>query len=250
MPDEEQDEWKAPYISYETLVNFLDKKLGANPVPPRIDRGFLDNYAGSVQPLLLGTLRTIGFIDDNNTVQDSLRYAVTNVGLRKEALRSWAESYYAEQLDLAKQTATAQMLHESFSRHKYTGSTLRKAVVFFLALCDDVGLPKSPHFKPPRQVPAPAASTRKTRRSGKTDAGAAAAGMASGMTSGNPGPAGAAERKTVSFGPAGTVTIEVNVRWLDLPDKTFQGLRKVVQDLAALEAEVGTAGPDDTPVAE
>src|SRR5207237_5924023 len=114
VPDEEQDEWKAPYISYETLVNFLDKKLGANPVPPRIDRGFLDNYAGSVQPLLLGTLRTIGFIDDNNSVQDSLRYAATNVGLRKEALREWAEGYYGEQLELAKQTATAQMLHESF----------------------------------------------------------------------------------------------------------------------------------------
>ncbi len=53
----EQDEWKAPYVAYSTLVNFIDQKCGGNPLPPRIDRSFLDNYSGSVQPLLLGTLK-------------------------------------------------------------------------------------------------------------------------------------------------------------------------------------------------
>lgn len=147
----EGQEWRAPYIAYATLINFIDIKCGANPVPPRIDRSFLDNYSGSVQPLLLGTLRTIGLIDENNQVQPALRQAARSPALCKTVLRSWAAAFYKEQSELAEQHATSEMLQRSFAKHQYQGSTLRKAIVFYLSLADDVGLPKSPHFKPPKQ---------------------------------------------------------------------------------------------------
>lgn len=228
--------WKAPYVSYETLTNFLEKKLGGGLLPPRIDRGFLDSYAGSVQPILLGTLKTIGFIGEAHEVTDLLRQASSAPEARKEVLRDWAGDFYREQLKLAEQNATAQMLHESFARHKYTGSTLRKAVVFFLALTDDVGLPRSPHFKPPRQAPVTNGSSR-GRRSTKEKSAA--------RDHTAPPPAaspGRAERKTVRFGSAGSVTIEVDVRWLDLPDETFTRLRQIVNDLSELEAASSPAG--------
>jgi len=44
------------------------------------------------------------------------------------------------------------------------------------------------------------------------------------------------------FGEAGSVTVRVDVRWLDLPDEVFIGLRKVIQDLEKLEALVIASG--------
>ena len=227
------EEWRAPYVSYETLTNFVDKKLGAgNIVPPRIDRGFLDNYAGSVQPLIHQALRGMGLIDDERVTQPALRLAATGVAERKQVFGDWARAFYAEQIELAQQGATAQMLHESFTRRGYTGSTMRKAVVFYLALSTDVGLPTSPHFKPPRQNPVQNGTSRKP---GGGRAGGGRSTASEPPAAPPPRESGAAERKTINFGSAGTVTIEVNVRWLDLPEETFIGLRKVVNDLAALE---------------
>lgn len=215
------DAWKAPYVSYETLSNFIDKKLGANPLPPRIDKGFVDNYAGSVQHVLLNTLKTMGLIDGGGHVLDPIREARESPDQRKKVFRAWAETFYAEQLELAEKNSTAQMLHESFARHQYTGSTLRKAIVFFLALVDDVGLPRSPHFKAPRQALVSSGSRRKKQTEQPPP------------TPPDP-PVKRSEQVVVSFGEAGTVTIDVDVRWLDLPDHTFVGLRKIIRDLEAL----------------
>jgi hypothetical protein len=153
MPDQPQaSAWKAPYVAYPTLTNFIDVKLGSNPLPPRIDRGFLETYSGSVRPLLLQALRTMGLVGEAGEVLAPLREAARSTDLRKKILGEWARLFYVEQIELAGQHATSTMLQESFAKHQYQGSTLRKAIVFYLSLTDDVGLPKSPHFKAPKQV--------------------------------------------------------------------------------------------------
>ena len=73
-----QDSWRGPYLPYGTLTNFLDNKVGGGAVPPRIDRTFLENYSGSVRPLILATLKTIGMIDSDGNVLPLLRDAVRN----------------------------------------------------------------------------------------------------------------------------------------------------------------------------
>jgi len=235
--------WKPPYVSYETLRNFIDTKLGPNAMPPRIDKGFLDNYSGGVQPQLVSALKTIGFIvDPDGAVQDLLRRAARSPDERKAVLRDWATSFYSEQIEKGQEDATAQMLWESFARSGYSGSTLRKAIVFYLALVEDLGLPKSPYFKPPRQSsPINSAKRRARVTDRKPDAPPVSppALLVNGV-----------ERKTVSFGAAGNVMIEVNVRWLDLPEDIFTGLRKVVRDLETLGYVelTGEEGPVDATV--
>jgi len=235
-PSSQADDWKAPYLSYQTLTSFIDNKLGSNPLPPRIDRGFLDSYAGSVQAQLLQALKTIGLITDTGAVTEMLRQAASHPNGRKAVLKGWAAEFYAEQSELAKANGTAQMLHESFAKHKYSGSTLRKAIVFYLTLADEVGLPKSPHFKPPKQ--APTTSTPRIRK--KPDVlprpSVTAEPSYTVTTSG--------ERKTVDFGEAGRVTIEVDVKWLDLPIDVFTKLRALVQDLESL-ATPGNGSEDE-----
>jgi len=171
MTDDDRAEWRPPYVSYETLCNFVEKRLGSQPLPPRVDKGFLDNYAGSVQAVLLSALKTIGFIDEQHTVQPALKEAAAGPDDRKAVMRRWASTYYARQVELAEQAATAQMLQESFASSGYTGSTLRKAIVFYLTLAKDLDLPSSPHFKPPRQTPVSNGATqRKPKGNGRTAA--------------------------------------------------------------------------------
>ena len=115
-PDQDVKEWHPPYMATRRR-NFFDKRLGDNPVPPRIDRHFLDNYAGSVRPLLVATLKTMGMLDENNS-RTRIRCARLNAPgeNRKAVFRAWAQDFYAEQIDLGQQHATAQMLWESFSK--------------------------------------------------------------------------------------------------------------------------------------
>src|SRR6266498_2210318 len=106
--DNSQDSWRAPYMSYATLANFLDTKIASGSIPPRIDPPFLEKYAGSVRPLLITTLKTIGMIDENGLVREPLREAVRSPEARKAVLRGWAGQFYSEQIKLASQNATAQ----------------------------------------------------------------------------------------------------------------------------------------------
>ncbi len=217
--------WKPPYFTYATLNTFIDKKCGGvPPIPPRIDKTFIDNVAGGVQPLLLGALRLIGFIDEAGKVQPLLHEAASSPEKRKEIVRRWAENYYAEQITLANDNATSQMLAESFAKSDYQGSTLRKAIVFYLSLTDDLDLPKSPHFKAPKQ---PSASTARRKRQADEVSSVP-----------RPEPAVSGEQKKVTLGSAGTVTIFVDVRWLDLPEETFTALRKAIREIETLSTDL------------
>jgi hypothetical protein len=228
-PTKDDKSWRAPYMSYETLTNFFDKKLGDNPVPPRIDPHFLDNYAGSVRPLLVATLKTMGMIDENNQVLGLLHDAVKSPDSRKAVMRAWAEDFYAEQINLARQHATAQMLWETFSKQGgLTGSTLRRAVIFYLALSRDVGLPLSAHFKSPK------AAAPSGQKSNRTQPPSPAVAQAPEPDSAVHDGVTAYERRGVTLGTAGTVEIIVNVRWLDLSDDQFTKLRRLIKDIEAL----------------
>lgn len=240
--------WKAPYMSYETLTNFFEKKIGSHPLPPRIDTHFLDNYAGSVRPLLISTLKTIGMLGENNEVLEPLRIAAQGPDDLKKVLRQWAEVFYVEQCALAAQHGTAQMLWETFAKHKYNGSTLRKAVVFYLAVSEDVGLRVSAHFRPPKAVVISKSKLASVRAGAAevdhgqdVDRGSlSGSGSETGRTTGG-------EERVVSLGAAGTVTINVDVRWLDLPEETFVKLRQLVRELTDLgvgepEVDAGAEG--------
>jgi hypothetical protein len=235
-PDHDVKDWRPSYMSYETLGNFFDKRIADNPVPPRIDRHFLDNYAGSVRPLLITTLKTMGMLDENNVVQEPLREAARGgVEGRKKVIRTWAEEFYAEQIALGQQHATAQMLWESFTKRSgYTGSTLRRAVLFYLALARDLGLPISAHFKAPKDTPSGPRPSRAPRQPSASREKPTAHEEPPSHVNRATQDGAKLERRDVTLGSAGTVSITVNVRWLDLSDEQFTALRKLIKDIEAL----------------
>jgi len=226
--DQAKKDWKAPYFTYATLNTFIDKKCAGGPIPPQIDKTFIDNVAGGVQPLLLGALRLVGFITAGGLTKPLLHEAAESPEKRKAIMTAWATEFYADQIELAKSNATPQMLADSFAKSGYQGSTLRKAIVFYLSLTDDLELPKSPHFKAPKQP-----STGATRRGrGK---------ITYPMTPETPvvptAPSVSGERVDITLPGAGTVTIFVDVKWFALPDESFTALRNAIREIEALGAD-------------
>jgi len=138
-----------PYVSWTTLSNLISERLGGSPLPPRIDKGFLDNYSGSTQAHLLMALRSFGLIEEDGTISTRLARLAEEPESRQQIWLDLLEEFYPTQLKLARGNGTAQQLWESFNG--LSGSTLRKAVVFYLQAVEFAGAPNSPHFKPPRQ---------------------------------------------------------------------------------------------------
>jgi hypothetical protein len=194
-------------------------------MPPRIDKGYLDNYSGSTQAILLACLRAFELIDEVGTIQPELREMATSQEDRKRHTLRLLETFYPNQLHLAEQNGTSQQLEESFRAWGIRGSTLRKAIVFYLDAVKYAGAPNSPHFKPPKQTGPSRSGTRQT-----------SAGVDLEEES-SPPPKYEGETITVSLGSAGAVSLLVNVRWLDLPDETFTALRKLTKDLRSLAVE-------------
>lgn len=228
MP-EDLDLEKPPYLSLTTLNHFFDR-WGEGPVPPRIDKSALDKYSGGTQAVLMSTLRLMSLVDGDGVVLPALRSAVASEADRKAILREWASQFYAEQVQLAEQNATAQMLHESFAKYGYSGSTLRKAVVFYLQLVEYVGLPNSPLFRAPKQ-----SVTSSTKRRPRAAAPMApATGTAHGHELQSPA-APKGETTVVHINGLATITVIVDAQWMKLPVETITSMRKAIAELEALD---------------
>lgn len=232
MPDEQVVE-RAPYLSLTTLLNFLDR-WGEGPIPPRIDKSALDNYSGGTQAILMTTLRQIGYVDGDGRVTPALRESISDQAARKAHLTTWARRFYAEQIALAEEGATAGMLQESFAAHSYSGSTLRKAIVFYLALVEYLSLPNSPHFRAPKQSATP--SNRKRLPRGRPTAASStpADGAHLNGTTAHGVSYGDGETAIVRIGSLATITITVDAQWMKLPVETITTMRQAIAQLEAL----------------
>ena len=158
-----------PYVSFTTLENVLDR-LGGGAMPPRLDKGYLENLAGGTVSAVLSTLRGFDLISDDGTISETLADMAKDSECRRSKWREILDKFYPEQLVLAQQNATALQLEESFRGMGISGSTIRKSIVFYLALVENTGAPNSPHFHAPKQKQ----SIRKSRKDaagGRGDSG-------------------------------------------------------------------------------
>jgi hypothetical protein len=200
---EEQDSFTYPYISYATFKNFL-LSLDAAALPPRIDRSLMVGMAGGTQTHLLQALRSFTLIGEGNQVQEPFIRMAGNEVAFADAMRAILRHFYAPQMELAEQQATTAQLMESFALSGYTGSTLRKAMTFFLHAAKDSGLPLSPHFRPPA-----ATASGRPRRTSKAKAKPAAEPVQA-------TPTPAAESHSIRLRSGGLVTLSCTTEFLAL----------------------------------
>jgi hypothetical protein len=211
-----------PYLPFDTFKNFVDALSGGRPLPPRIDRSLMSGMAGGTQTLLLGSLSTFGLIGDNREVLPPFVELVrADEEGRRRVMAGLLKDLYPEAVKLAEEHATADQLAESFRVISgYQGSTLRKAITFFLNMAKYAQVDLSPFFRAPAQN---TGGRKPAARRGRPVAPVATA-VAAGPTSAT---AAAMESRSIELVSGGTVVISCSVSFLSLS----RGDRDFVFDL-------------------
>jgi hypothetical protein len=148
-----------PYGSWGTLLNTIERMSKEGGIPAQIDRSYLSNLPGSTQTELLQTMRSLGLIDEQMRPTRDLELLVEDSEGRGGVMHTILTGRYEGPLALGP-FATQQQLEEEFRKYNIQGSTLRKAVRFFLAAAKYADISLSPHFRAPKDPARP----RQTRR--------------------------------------------------------------------------------------
>jgi len=141
-----------PYVSYKTLINFMDNLNSLETIPQRLDRSvkIFESMSGANQTQLKSALRYLNLITENADITETLEKLVHSEGTqRQEALKNLLIPAYPfvfeNGLDLDR--ATHRQLEERFATTGATRETLRKCIAFFLKAAKGAGIKLSPHFK-------------------------------------------------------------------------------------------------------
>ena len=144
-------ERKPPYIPFLSLKKFL-AGFKSSGVPSRIDRSLLGKMSGNAQAQLRSALRFLGLTEgDDFKPTEAMKSLVSASGteawsgLFSELLwRAYEPILKGVDLD----NDTHAQLEERFSKPGgVNGSARVKAIRFFLAALDDIGVTYSAHFK-------------------------------------------------------------------------------------------------------
>lgn len=154
-----------PYIAFSTFLSFI-KGLAKTGVPSRIDKSLLRNMSGGNQSALLASLKWFDLIDVAGAHGDRLDLLVKAGDSAGEVLRSMLPDAYHfmsdGSIDLAR--ATGAQIEEKFRSYGLSGSTIIKAMAFFLSACKEAEVPLSTHIKLPKVVRPNGASKGKKGR--------------------------------------------------------------------------------------
>jgi hypothetical protein len=213
----ERDRPAIPYLSFETFRNFIDSRAG-RPLPPRVDRSLMMGMAGGTQTHLLAALSTFGLINQQRQVTPRLVEAARLSDAQRPAFfAAMVHEVYPHQVALADAHATADQLAESFRELTgYQGSTLRKAITFFLNMARYAEVPLSPYFRAPAQATGsgrPRAPKRSAPPPPRTTATFPAAPGSAPIAG---GAISTAESRTVQLHSGGTVTVACSTSFLSL----------------------------------
>lgn len=159
------------YVSYTTFRNFIEE-LSEGPIPPRIDSSVMRTKSGSVQSQIRVAFRFLGLTDDDDHVTDRLRELVAAYGTDEwnDVWRERIEDAYAPIIgSVPMQNGTGDQLAEKFREiGGVSGSSLAKAVRFFLRAMDDAGMEYSDNFSPPKTRTRKRKKERRSKKSKKT----------------------------------------------------------------------------------
>lgn len=130
-----------PYVPFKTFLTALDTLEHA--LPNQIDRSVWPSFSGAIQGQLLGALRFLGLMDENQCPTASLREILADRETRRPALRRLLEQRYRPLIELDLGRTSPHQLEEAMRQYGLSGATHKKAVSFFLQAAQYAGLPLS-----------------------------------------------------------------------------------------------------------
>lgn len=147
-PEKQQD--TPAYVSWATLKNTTEKMAREGGVPSQVDRSYLSNLPGSTQSQLIAAMKWLGLITGQMKPTSVLeRMVETEEADRKLAVKTVLENKYPGPMAL-EALATQGQLENAFRQMGVTGSTMRKAIAFYLGAAKYADVAVSQHFKTPK----------------------------------------------------------------------------------------------------
>lgn len=166
----EPQKWVPPYISFTTLLNLLDRMRDDDGAPPQIDKSYLKGMSGGYQSQVLASMKSVGLIDKDGKVQDSLTelVAAKDRDARVPLIAAMLQEFYPEPVRLGTIKATQGQLMDAFKEWGIGGDTLRKAIAFYLAAAKYADVKVSTLFQVPSVAPSEGRKPPKKRTDWKT----------------------------------------------------------------------------------
>ena len=140
-----------PYIAFSTFLSFI-KGLAKTGIPSRIDKSLLRNMSGGNQSALISALKWFGLIDDAGVPSKSLEALVKAGDAVAPLFKEMLPVAYTFMADgtVNLERATGSQIEEKFKAYGLSGSTIVKAMAFFLSACKEATVPLSAHIKLPK----------------------------------------------------------------------------------------------------
>lgn len=233
------------YVLWATLKNTTEKMAREGGVPSQVDRSYLSNLPGSTQSQLIASMKWLSLINGQMKPTPTLeRIVEAEEADRKLAVKTMLEAKYPGPMAL-EALATQQQLENAFRQMGVQGSTMRKAIAFYLGAAKYADIPVSQHFKTPKTPSTNGAEAKpRPKKQAKATAAvhnAAGAGrehgghlhpLIQGLIQELPSPNGAFPKSKQED-------------WLELARVTFRLIYKTEDGPAAASAGEDTGGEDD-----
>ncbi len=156
----------AVYLPYATLLTGIETlEVG---LPAKLHKSVWRSQSGGVQAQLLSAFKFLRLIDDEGAVHDRLKQLVQEKENRDARLREVIGAAYPTIGPLAASNASQKDFEDAMREYGVAGTTLDKAIRFYLQAAERLGLPVSPHWRKGRATTA-ASSPRKKTVKRKTD---------------------------------------------------------------------------------
>jgi uncharacterized protein DUF5343 len=228
-----------PYVPFSTFLKILRRMKAEGRAPDMIDRSYLSGMSGGYQSQVLAALKAYDFIEDDGRPTKDLERLLRNPDEEwPSVLRSQTAWLYSEPLELAERHATQGQLEKVFrEQFDFTGSTLRKAIKFFLDASNYVQLELSPLWKTPSRASIPP-TTQRSRKAKAPSARKAlvSRGKMDENRSMSPGP----DTHEIALESGGSVSLAVSVDLFKLSEKDRAFVFDLVDRVRSYQAESPT----------
>lgn len=136
----------APYVSFSTFLTGIEALQQG--VPEVLDKSvWRSSMNGTAQNHTMSAFRYFGLIDDDRRVQEKLKIIVHDKDNRKQRIHELLEESFPEIVALARNNGTVPQLNAAMERYGVKGTTIPKAITFFLKAAQYADLPISPNWK-------------------------------------------------------------------------------------------------------
>jgi hypothetical protein len=144
------------YASHTTYLSLMETLRGdGHELPDQIDRGsVLRTMSGSAASAMIKTLEALGLVDGHRRPTTALRellaYPQGSPQYKIQAKAVLQQAYpYLFSGDINLKTATTTQVQSAFREQGVTGSTVSKAIAFFLAAAKDADIEISKYVRTP-----------------------------------------------------------------------------------------------------